>query len=150
MTAHSAKVAAAREFVRLGFGDAIDDNAAFRSLHFLTDTLTTDEVVEVIPLLSSFNQFDGLKVAEAIKQFRGKVSGWQFGAANSPLIVVVLAAWTHQLEFVAPNDYDGRRFSHDEQIHLASELQAIFTDKLGAHSFEPHPNSSLKYSAWWD
>ena len=150
MSQYSEKIAAAREFVRLGFGDSIDDNAEFRSLQFLTDTLTTDEVAEVLPVLPSFNAFVGLKVAQEIQRFRGRVSGWQFGSANSPLLVVVLAPWTHQLELAPPGNYSGTQFGKEEQADLVSELRDMFTQQLGADSFEQHSNSQFKYEAWWD
>ena len=150
MSNHSDRVAAAREFVRLGFGDSIDDNASFRSLEFLTDTLTTDEVVEVLPVLPSFNAFDGLKVAHAVKEFRGRVSGWQFGSANSPVLLVVLAPWTNQLEFAPRNAPGSRQFTDAERSALLKELSAVLTEQLGADSFEQRPNSQFKYAAWWD
>lgn len=144
------RIPSAREFVRLGFGDAIDPTAPFYSHEFLTQVLTTPEVQAAIPVVSRFNAFDGEKVAEAIGRFRGRVSGWKFGAAGSPLLIVVLAPWTHQIEDVPPSAPSGRKFLPDETNALVAELRTLFLDSLGADKFELNGGSKFEYGAWWD
>jgi len=144
------RIPVAREFVRLGFGYSIDDDAPFRSLEFLTEELTTVEARAVIPVVGQFNRFDGAKVADAIERFRGRVSGWKFGAAGSPLLLVVLAPWTHQVEDTPPRGKSGRRFTPDEKATLIAELRSVFIGELHADEFEMHGSSDSVYGAWWD
>jgi len=68
------RIPVAQEFVRIGFGDAIDDNAPFYSHDFLTQELTTLEAQAVIPVVKRYNNFEGEKVATAISRFRGRES----------------------------------------------------------------------------
>lgn len=143
------RIPLAQEFVRLGFGGHIDPDAPFRSHEFLTEELTTTEVKAVLPLLKHFNEFSGEKVASALERFRGKVSGWKFGAAGSPLLVVVLAPWTHQIEEADPRK-TGVRFSIDEREALLGEMRHVFLKELGADKFERHGESEYEYGAWWD
>lgn len=144
------RIPVAQEFVRIGFGDAIDDTAPFYSLHFLTQVLTTTEVQAVLPVVKQFNNFQGEKVAAAIQRFRGKVSGWKFGAAGSPLLIVVLAPWTHQLEDVKPGGKSGTKFSPEQREALLGELRRVFLDELDADKFERDGESEVEYGAWWD
>ena len=92
------RVEVAEQFVRLGYGDLIDDDAKFRSLDFLTERLTTDEIKLVISAFPSHDAFDTKTICSVLDQFRGRVAGWRFGRAGSPLLMVDFAHWTHQLE----------------------------------------------------
>ena len=139
----------AQEFVRIGFGDAIDDNAPFYSHDFLTQELTTLEAQAVIPVVKRYNNFEGEKVATAISRFRGRVSGWKFGSAGSPLLLVVLAPWTHQVEDTPPGGKSGVKFSEAERESLVAELRAMFLDELDADRFEADGVSEYVYGAFW-
>src|SRR4051812_19943053 len=83
------------EFVRLGFGD--DFGFDFRSLYFRTEELTTDEAQAVMKLIN-YDDFDGVRVAEAIGQFKGHIAAYEFGREGSPVLYVKLPYWTHQRE----------------------------------------------------
>ena len=144
------RIPAAIEFVRLGFGDTIDENAPFRSLEFLTETLTTTEVQAVLPIVKQFNSFNGEKVAAGLERFRGKVSGWKFGAAGSPLLIAVLAPWTHQAEEISPRSPSGSKFSDDQRKMLITEMRALFLDELDADKFEMNGDYEYEFGAWWD
>jgi hypothetical protein len=144
------RIQVAREFVRLGFGDVIDHDAPFYSHDFLTQVLTTTEVQAVIPVVANYNGFDGNKVAQAIGRFKGRVDGWQFGSAGSPLLVAVLAYWTHQVEDTPPRTPSGRRFTDEERAALVNELREVFLNELGADKFEQDPSTESKFGAWWD
>lgn len=143
------RIAIAKEFVRIGFGEAIDDDAAFYSHSFLTQELTTTEAREVIPVLKHYNEFDGEAVANAIGRFQGRVSGWKFGAELSPLLVVVLAPWSHQIEDTKPGSGSGRKFSEAEMASLVEDLRSMFINELKADSFEQQAGSEFSYRAWW-
>ena len=144
------RIPVAREFVRLGFGDAIDPTAPFYSHEFVTQELTTTEAQAVIPVVSQYNNFNGEKVAAAIGKFRGRVSGWKFGAAGSPLLLVLLAPWTHQVEDAKPGGKSGRKFTPEEKASLVAELRALFLDELGADKFDQDQGNESVYGAWWD
>jgi hypothetical protein len=144
-----ARIPAACQFVRLGFGEVIDKDATFRSLEFLTESLTTIEAQQVIPILKHYNSFNGDAVAMAIGRFKGRVMGWQFGRAGSPLLVVALAPWTHQLEDTPPRAPSGRSFTDSENKKLIDELRSVFLNDLGAEKFEMNGNNDLEYGAWW-
>lgn len=144
------RIPLAQEFVRIGFGDAIDDNAAFYSHDFLTQELTTTEMKAVLPVLVQYNSFNGKKVADAISSFQGKVKGWKFGAANSPLLLVVLAPWTHQVEETNPRGKSGTKYSVEEREALVSQLRHLFLNELNADKFERDNHNKYVYGAWWD
>ena len=59
------RIPVAQQFVKLGFGEAVDDHAPFYSHHFLTQELTTTEVQSVIPVLPEYNNFNGARVAQS-------------------------------------------------------------------------------------
>jgi hypothetical protein len=100
--------------------------------------------------VTQYNNFNGEKVAAAIGQFRGRVSGWKFGASGSPLLLVVLAPWTHQIEDTRPGGQVGRRFTAEERISLIAELRDLFIEKLDADKFEQSGSNESVYGAWWD
>jgi hypothetical protein len=144
------RIPVAQDFVRIGFGDAIDDNAPFRSLDFVTEELTTLEAQSVIPIVKQYNEFDGERVAAAIGHFRGRVRAWKFGRAGSPLLVVSLAPWTHQIEDTDPRLPSGTRYSETEVDALVAELRQMFLVQLGADIFEQVGDDKYTHQAWWD
>lgn len=143
------RIPIAQEFVRIGFGDAIDDNAPFYSHEFLTQELTTTEIQAVLPVVKQYNSFEGEKVAAAIERFRGKVSGWKFGAAGSPLLIIVLAPWTHQIEEVRPGGKSGTKFTPEQRDEILVEMRDVFLNILNADKFERNGSSEYEYGAWW-
>lgn len=146
----SRRIPVAQEFVRIGFGDAIVGDAPFYSHEFLTQELTTTEMQAVLPIVKQYNSFNGEAVATAIARFKGKVSGWKFGSAGSPLLMVVLAPWTHQVEDTDPRGKSGTKFSPEEREALVAELQRVFLTELSADRFERDSSSEFIYGAWWD
>lgn len=144
------RIVVAKEFVRIGFGDSIDDSAWFYSLDFLTQELSTTEAQAVLPVVQQYNAFQGDKVAAALEQFRGKVTGWKFGRANSPILIAVLPYWTHQVEELRPGGKSGTRIPEEEHQALIEKLQHVFIDNLGADKFESTDDSNHEFSAWWD
>ncbi|WP_139260309.1 hypothetical protein [Duganella sacchari] len=142
------RVEVAEQFVRLGYGDLIDDDAKFRSLDFLTERLTTDEIKLVISVVPSHDAFDAKTICSALDQFRGRVAGWRFGRAGSPLLMVDFAHWTHQLEDT-PSRPSGTRISEQDRDSLISELRNLFLHQLGADKFESD-DVELSCGAWWD
>jgi hypothetical protein len=144
------RIPIAQEFVRIGFGDTVDDNAPFYSHEFLTQELTTTEVQAVLPIVKQYNTFEGERVAAGIERFRGKVSGWKFGAAGSPLLIAVLAPWTHQIEEVRPGGKSGTKFSPEQREALLAEMRDVFLNVLNADKFERNGDNEYEYGAWWD
>lgn len=144
------RIPLAKEFVRIGFGEVVDNDAPFYSHHFLTQELSTEEAMAVLPVVAQYNNFAGATVAAALAPFNGRVSGWKFGSAGSPLLVVVLAPWTHQVENFKPGGASGRKFTPQEVQQLVEELRTLFIDSLAVDTFEPHNGSEYEYAAWWD
>lgn len=127
----------AEQFVRLGYGDLIANESKFRSLDFLTERLTTDEVKLAISAVPSHDAFDAKRICDALNVFRGRVAGWRFGRAGSPLLIVDFAQWTHQFEDT-PSRPMGSRITDQEHELLISELRNLFLYHLGADKFEPN------------
>ena len=144
------RIPLAQQFVRLGFGDTIDPESPFRSLEFLTQELTTPEAQEVVSVVKRFNEFDGEAVAKAIGRFRGRVMGWKFGCAGSPLLIVSLAPWTHQIEDTSPHAPTGRRHTERENTALLTELRQMFLSELHADKFQMNGDVEYEFGAWWD
>ena len=144
----NSRVSAAQQFVRLGFADIVEENSEFRSLDFLTDGLTTSDVQAVLPIVTSYNEFDGEKVATAIEQFRGKVKCWRFGRAGSPLLMAALPYWSHQAESAPLGSPAGTRITNESNQALIEEMRKIFLLKLGADKFEQNGDNDHEYGAW--
>ncbi len=137
----------AMEFVKLGFGD--DFGLDFRSLHFRTEELTTDEAQAVMRLIN-YEEFDGAKIAEAISQFKGRIAAYEFGREGSPVLYVRLPYWTHQREG-SPRRKAGVRIEDAENDSLVAMLRDTFVEKLGASEFGAGDVvDKRKLRVWWD
>ncbi|WP_296000678.1 hypothetical protein, partial [Rugamonas sp.] len=102
----------------------------------------------VISAVPSHDAFDAKRICDALTVFRGRVAGWKFGRAGSPLLIVDFARWKHQLEDT-PSRPSGSRISEQEHDLLISELRNLFLHQLGADKFEPN---EVEHSCgvWWD
>lgn len=137
------------EFVRLGYGDLHDRDV--RSLEFRTEELTTDQTIEVLGLVDSYNAFEGPKVAGAVESFRGRVAGWAFGREGSPALYVRLPYWTNQLEGPTLPREEATQISDEDHQRLVEELQATFTNQCHADEFDAMPYSrDHEFRIWWD
>ena len=134
------------EFVRLGFGD--DFGLDFRSLYFRTEALTTDEAQAVMRLIN-YDDFDGVKVAEAIGQFRGNIAAYEFGREGSPVLYVKLPYWTHQREG-SPKGKAGTRIEDTENDILVARIEDTLVSKLGASEFGAVITDKRMIRVWWD
>ena len=134
------------EFVRLGFGDNF--GLDFRSLYFKTEALTTDEA-QVAMKLIKYDDFDGVKVAEAISQFKGEVAAYEFGREDSPVLYVRLPHWTHQREG-SPKGKSGTRIEDAENDLLVARLKDTLVSKLGASEFGAVITDKRMIRVWWD
>ena len=136
-----------KQFVLLGYGDLREKN--YRSLNFVTECLKTDQMSQIIPIVTQYNAFDGKKIAEALKQFRGKISCYEFGRAGSPILHIDIPYWTHQLEY-----YDGpklgRRITEAELEKLIKELKRVFQVEHFADDFGRDSIMERKIYFWWD
>jgi hypothetical protein len=140
------RVRNAIEFVKLGFGDEF--GLDFRSLYFRTEALTTDEAQAVMRLIN-YEEFDGVKVAEAIGQFKGRIAAYEFGREGSPVLYVGLPYWTHQCEGSLPGKA-GTRIEDAESDSLAAMLKDTLVTTLGASEFEAVNADKRKLRVWWD
>jgi hypothetical protein len=134
-------------FVRLGYGDQF--GLDFRSNNFRTDEMTTEDTQAVLRIVDEYNDFSGKKVADAIGQFRGRISSYEFGREGSPVLYIRLPYWTHQQEGAAPGS-SGRRIDDAENEALISLLRDVFVTKLGADEFEVDQIQGRKFRVWWD
>ena len=133
------------EFVKLGFGD--DFGFDLRSLYFRTDELTTDEAQAVVKLIN-YDEFDGVKVAEAIGQFRGKIASYEFGREGSPVLYVNLPAWTHQREGASRGKSKSRIDDAENDSPIAM-FDALATT-LKASEFGAVNEDKRKLRIFWD
>jgi len=78
---------AAEKIVRAGYGDVIS-NIPSRSLSFRVQIVKSD--VDVIRLVSSYNEFDGDATADAVGAILDADAAYEvtFGRANSPVLHV--------------------------------------------------------------
>ena len=134
----------AETFVRLGY--ALDRSQRFQSTWFLTPGLRTHQARHLIQLVASYNEFDGIKVAQALAAFEGRVAGVQFGREGSPVIYVELPYWTHQREG-ATSSGAGARISDEDNDRLVDELRSAFAGKLKADEFSVQRR---RVRIWWD
>jgi hypothetical protein len=134
------------EFVRLGFGN--DFGFDFRSLYFRTEELTTDEAQAVMKLIN-YEDFDGVKVAEAIGQFEGQIAAYEFGREGSPVLYVKLPYWTHQREGSPPRKA-GTMIEDAENDLLVAMLEDTFVKTLRASEFGADSTNKRMLRVWWD
>jgi hypothetical protein len=137
-------IAVAEQFVRIGY--ALDRTQRFQSTEFLTPRLRTTQASHLIRLVTSYNEFDGEAVAQAVAALRGRVSGVEFGREGSPVVYVELPYWTHQRE-EAPSSGMGTKISDEENDKLVAELRDIFVGKLKADEFSVQRR---RVRIWWD
>lgn len=135
------------EFVKLGYGDL--KNKSYRSLNFVTECLETDQIIKIIPVVEQYNSFEGAKVAEAIKQFRGQVGCYEFGRAGSPVLHINIPYWTHQKEYYNGSK-QGKRITDKEVEKLIEQLQMVFQGTLYADEFGKDSIMERKVYFWWD
>jgi hypothetical protein len=145
----SRRIHVAQQFVRFGFGEHVDEGAAFFSAEFLTQELTTTEVQAVLSVVQTFNAFSGGRVGGGIERFRGRVTGWKFGRMGGPLLVVSLPYWTHQVEENPAGGKVGSPVHDSAHQALVEELRALFLNELDARGFGPRDDSDHVFGAWW-
>jgi hypothetical protein len=131
----------AEAFVRIGFGI----EKGFQSTDFLTPRLRTVQAVPLIRLVKQYNEFEGERVAEAVQQLRGKVSGVEFGRDGSPVLFVELPYWTHQREEMLTEGM-GVKISDAENEKFIAELKSVFVEKLKATEFSV---KGRRVRIWW-
>jgi hypothetical protein len=143
------RILVAQQFVRFGFGEHIEAGAPFYSADFLTQELTTTEVQAVLGVVERFNTFAGGTVAGAIERFRGRVRSWRFGRAGSPMLVVTLPYWTHQVEEEPLGAPTGTLISDHDHLALVEALREVFVKELDVLKFEAYPGVANSFAAWW-
>ena len=131
----------AETFVRIGFGI----EKGFQSTDFLTPRLRTVQAVPLIRLVKQYNEFEGERVAAAVLQLRGKVSGVEFGRDGSPVLFVELPYWTHQREETRTEGM-GAKIPDDENEKFVRELKRVFVSELKASEFSAR---GRRIRVWW-
>ncbi len=131
----------AETFVRIGFG--IDKG--FQSTDFLTPRLRTVQAAPLIKLVRQYNSFEGERVAAAVQQLRGRVSGVEFGRDGSPVLFIELPSWTHQREERLTEGM-GTKIPDSENEQLVSELRRTFVTELKASEFSVRER---RVRVWW-
>jgi len=118
-----------------------------RLLDFKTEGVNTDDAVELVMGIGSYNDFEGQRVTESMQKFKGKVMYWEVGREGSPVIYVHLPFFLNQQEgFVGEN----RRIIDDENIKLIEELKKEFVDTALADEFNVTDYSDRVVRIWWD
>jgi hypothetical protein len=137
-------MAAAETFIRIAYG--LDKTVGFQSTLFLTPRLRTTQAERLIRMVGDYNNFNGPKVADAVLNLRGQVSGIEFGREGSPVIYIELPYWTHQREETSlPGQ--GTRIPESEINKMASEIRELFVTQLGADEFSI---DRRRVRIWWD
>jgi hypothetical protein len=125
-------IEAAREFVRIGYGDEF--GRGFASYDFQTPGLRTSQAQQLVRLVEQYRSFRGAQVADALGSFKGRVASVAFGRELTPVLYIRLPHWTHQRE-LASVATEQRRISEEEIQRLFAELRAKFVGELGASEF---------------
>jgi len=137
-------MAAATTFIKLGFG--LDEAVRFQAIQLLTPRLRTIQAKQLVALIKSYNNFEGEKVAEALAEFRGKVSAIEFGREGSPVLYIDLPYWTHQREETMPGGV-GEKIPDNENSKLVKRLEQVFVRNLAADEFNVE---GRRIRIWWD
>ena len=132
----------AETFVRIGYGL----EKGFQSTDFLTPRLRTVQAVPLIQLVKRHNEFEGERVAAAVQQLRGKVSGVEFGRDGSPVLFVELPYWTHQREETLTEGM-GVKIEDKENDQLVAQLKQVFVTELKASEFSVR---GRRVRIWWN
>lgn len=132
----------AEQFVRIGY--RLDQQQRFQSTEFLTPRLRTSQAAQLIRLVKQYNNFEGEKVASAVSDLQGRVSGVEFGRERSPVLYVELPHWTHQRE---ETKGPGVKIGTAENDKLVAELRIVFLDQLKADEFSVQDR---RVRVWWD
>ena len=139
----SSRLAIIKQWVAVGYGKGGEGS---RALEFKTDSLTPEEASEVAKVVSSYNEYRGKAVAEAILKLRGKVSSVEFGREFSPVLYVHMPFWTHQV--AGSKEISGRIFTESENKanvdFVMSVLKKVKPDELD------YDSSTNTIRAWWD
>lgn len=131
----------AETFVRIGYGL----EKGFQSTDFLTPRLRTIQAVPLIKLVKQYNDFEGEKVAAAVQQLRGKVSGIEFGRDGSPVLFIELPYWTHQREETLTEGM-GTKIDDREIDQFVAQLKQVFVTELKASEFSVR---GRRIRVWW-
>ena len=131
----------AETFVRIGYGL----EKGFQSTDFLTPRLRTVQAAPLIKLVKQYNEFEGEKVAAAVQQLRGKVSGIEFGRDGSPVLFIELPYWTHQREETLTEGM-GTKIEDKENDKFVAELKQVFVTDLKASEFSVR---GRRIRVWW-
>ncbi len=131
----------AETFVRIGYGL----EKGFQSTDFLTPRLRTIQAVPLIKLVKQYNEFEGERVAAALQQLRGKVSGIEFGRDGSPVLFIELPYWTHQREETLTEGI-GVKIEDKETDQLVAQLKQVFVAELKASEFSVR---GRRVRVWW-
>jgi hypothetical protein len=143
------RIQVAQQFVRFGFGEHVDESAPFYAPDFITQVLTTTEAQSILTIVQRYNTFFGGTVAGGLERFRGRVHGWQFGRAGSPVLLMSLPYWTHQVEEMPQGAPVGKPVSDEETLALVDELRQVFMNELDAIRFEAVDNTGHLFRAQW-
>ena len=131
----------AETFVRIGYGL----EKGFQSTDFLTPRLRTIQAVPLIKLVKQYNDFEGEKVAAAVQQLRGRVSGIEFGRDGSPVLFIELPYWTHQREETLTESM-GTKIEDKENDQFVAQLKQVFVTELKASEFSVR---GRRIRVWW-
>jgi hypothetical protein len=101
--------------------------------------------VPLIKLVRQYNSFEGERVAAAVQQLRGRVSGVEFGRDGSPVLFIELPYWTHQREETLTEGM-GTKIPDSENEQLVSELRRTFVTELKASEFSVR---GRRVRVWW-
>jgi hypothetical protein len=131
----------AETFVRIGYGL----EKGFQSADFLTPRLRTAQAVPLIKMVKQYNDFDGERVAAAVQNLRGKVSGVEFGRDGSPVLFIELPYWTHQREETTAEGM-GLKIDDKDIEQFVAQLRKVFVTDLKASEFSVR---GRRVRVWW-
>jgi len=131
----------AETFVRIGYGL----EKGFQSTDFLTPRLRTVQAIPLIKMVKQYNEFEGERVAGAVQDLRGKVSGVEFGRDGSPVLFIELPYWTHQREETMTEGM-GVKIDDKDTEQFVAHLRKVFVNELKASEFSVR---GRRVRVWW-
>ena len=129
-------------FVRIGYGL----EKGFQSTDFLTPRLRTVQAVPLLKMVKQYNNFEGERVAAAVQDLRGKVSGVEFGRDGSPVLFIELPYWTHQREETKTEGI-GVKIDDKDTEQFVAQLRNVFVSELKASEFSVR---GRRIRIWWN
>jgi hypothetical protein len=123
-----------KNLVKFGYGDLFGKRT--RSLDFKTEWLPKSQAVKVIPLVESYNEFQGKKVAKVLQKLK-EVKNVKFGRESSPVVYVSVPSWEK-----------GQAIPELKKKQLKEKIKKAFAETDPDEVMDEYGGTAIRF--WWD